>query len=228
MDGLAEFEECGRLWVRGAVPAADLDQLATAIPSDGRPGIRPDTGLPAFRYFSGHDPVGALARRLGLSPHPVRFVAFQKDETANWSVPWHQDRVVAVADRHESPGWSAWLPKGAYWHAEPPEALLERMIFIRLHIDAADETNGCLQLALGSHREGRVPADAASDIAARYPVEHCRAAPGDLLAVKALTLHRSAPSVSGAPRRALRIDYADRAMLPAPMSWALQPAAMSG
>lgn len=41
---------------------------------------------------------------------PTRVVTFDKSETANWGVPWHQDRVIAVQERHDVDGFENWSP----------------------------------------------------------------------------------------------------------------------
>ncbi|MBD3770186.1 MAG: phytanoyl-CoA dioxygenase family protein [Rhodobacterales bacterium] len=216
-----DFETNGRAWFRNAVPPADLERLAKSFPADGRAGDRPATDSEAAHYFAGPNPVSDIAAVLGLAPAPVRLAVFDKSPQTNWAVPWHQDRVIAVTGRHDMPGYRNWLPKDGYWHVEPPPEILQDMVFVRVHLDAADETNGCLQLALGSHRSGVVSSSDASSLANSLPIENCIAAPGDVLVVKALTLHRSASSAAASRRRAIRIDYVDRLALPPPLQWAL-------
>jgi phytanoyl-CoA dioxygenase PhyH len=150
---------------------------------------------------------------------PVRVVAFEKTEQSNWSLPWHQDRVIAVREKHEVAGFSTWSRKGDVWHCEPPLPYLDRMMFARLHIDAANETNGGLELALGTHKLGRVSAAEAHSRAQQAICEMCVAEAGDVLLAKALTLHRSQSSSVTRQRRAIRIDFsADH--LPPPLQWA--------
>jgi len=146
-------------------------------------------------------------------------VAFNKTEANNWTLPWHQDRVVALRERVEAPGFTNWTNKAGIWHAEAPIALLERMIFARVHLDPAGEPNGCLQLALGTHNQGKIPAADAERIAEAAPIENCIAARGDVLFAKALILHRSSSSRADSSRRAIRIDYCAEA-LPNPLAWA--------
>ena len=217
----ADFEATGRAWIRNAIPPADLKQLANNVHLDGRAGDRPATNSPIARYFGHSNPVSDIAAALGLDPGPVRLATFDKSMETNWTVPWHQDRVIAVAERHAVSGYTNWLRKDGYWHVEPPADVLKDMVFLRLHIDAANESNGCLQIAIGSHRAGRVPSSETLARANAAQIETCRAAPGDVLIVKALVLHRSAPSKSAASRRAIRIDYADRTILAPPLRWAL-------
>lgn len=139
---------------------------------------------------------------------PARVVAFNKSDGNNWGVPWHQDRVIAVAERHNAPGFGNWSRKAGTWHCEPPEEILEQMYFVRVHLDDSDAADGAMRIALGSHRLGIVPAAAARSIAGGLPQEDCGAARGDVLVLKMLTLHASRPSTTANPRRVFRIDYA--------------------
>lgn len=169
--------------------------------------------------LDGLEEVDALARRLLPGARPVRIVAFNKTDANNWTLPWHQDRVVALRERIETPGFTNWSNKAGIWHAEPPTELLERMIFARIHLDPADEDNGCLQLALGTHAHGKVAALEAAAIASSALIDNCVVERGDVLFAKALILHRSTPSRSRAGRRAVRVDYCAEP-LPAPLEWA--------
>jgi ectoine hydroxylase-related dioxygenase (phytanoyl-CoA dioxygenase family) len=97
---------------------------------------------------------------------------------------------------------------------------MESMIFARIHLDPATEENGCLELALGSHVQGRVAERNVEAVTANCVQEACVAARNDVLFAKALILHRSRPSRLSAQRAALRIDYS-AAQLPAPLAWSI-------
>jgi len=210
LESLLERE--GRVWARRALSNSDLTMLDGLASVDGIPGER-------LRISDGLEEVGALAASLLPNARVVRVVAFNKAESANWTLPWHQDRVIALQDRIETPGFTNWTNKAGIWHAEPPIELLERMIFARIHLDPACEDNGCLQLALGTHTLGKVAAADVEGVANAAPIEHCVAERGDVLFAKALILHRSSPSRTNANRRAIRIDYcADP--LPTSLAWA--------
>lgn len=206
------LEREGRVWARRALSNSNLTTLDGLASVDGIPGER-------LRISDGLEEVGALAASLLPNARIVRVVAFNKTEAANWTLPWHQDRVLALRERIETPGFTNWTNKAGIWHAEPPIELLERMIFVRIHLDPADDANGCLQLALGTHTRGKIAATDAQAVAKAAFVENCVAERGDVLFAKALILHRSSPSRTGANRRAIRIDYcADP--LPPPLEWA--------
>jgi ectoine hydroxylase-related dioxygenase (phytanoyl-CoA dioxygenase family) len=206
------LEQEGRVWFRRALSAASLTALDGATVVEEKPGER-------FSALPSLDEVDALAAHLLPNARSVRVVAFNKSETNNWTLPWHQDRVIALRERVETPGFTNWTNKAGIWHAEPPIELLESMIFARIHLDPADEENGCLQLALGTHALGKIAAADADAIARSAPIENCIAERGDVLFAKAPILHRSSPSRTNAGRRAIRIDYCAEA-LPPPLEWA--------
>ena len=206
------LEQEGRVWFRRALSVARLNELDAAAPSEGKPGAR-------IAALGGLEDVDALALQLLPGARPVRVVAFNKTEANNWTLPWHQDRVVALRERVETPGFTNWTNKAGIWHAEPPIEVMDRMIFARIHLDPADTENGCLQLALGTHARGKIAAADAEAIANAAAIENCVAARGDVLFAKALILHRSSPSRTNAGRRAIRIDYCAEE-LPHPLEWA--------
>ncbi|MCX7356631.1 MAG: phytanoyl-CoA dioxygenase family protein [Alphaproteobacteria bacterium] len=208
----ALLEQEGRVWLRRALSAASLAALDDATRLDSKPGGR----IPSLAASVELD---AIAATLLPGARPVRVIAFNKTEANNWTLPWHQDRVVALRERIETPGFSNWTNKAGIWHAEPPIELLERMIFARIHLDPADTENGCLQLALGTHARGKIAAADAEVMASASPNEDCIAERGDVLFAKALILHRSSPSRTNVGRRALRIDYSAEP-LPPPLEWA--------
>ncbi len=208
------LEETGRVWCRQVLSLSELEAL-DALCIAGKPGVRRNLDAATLEVIGAVDRV---ARDVLGQSGPIRVVAFDKDEENNWSLPWHQDRVVAVKGKEDVEGFSNWTQKAGVWHAEPPIELLTEMTFARVHLDRADRDNGCLQLALGTHGRGKIAASDAASVAEGSEIEHCVAERGDILFAKALILHRSAASFSSAPRRALRIDYCAES-LPAPLRW---------
>jgi hypothetical protein len=205
------IEHEGRVWRRCALALpADLQRLFDQDRAGARIVVSDEAWLAALT---------ALAKETLPDARPVRVIAFDKSTTNNWSLGWHQDRVVALRERIETPGFSNWTRKDGAWHAEPPLRLLQRMIFARAHVDASTEDNGCLRLALGSHRHGKIAAADAEALAQNCAQEDCLAEPGDVLFAQALMLHRSGPSRVSSRRRALRVDFC-AADLPAPLAWA--------
>ena len=154
---------------------------------------------------------------------PVRVVSFNKSKAANWRVPWHQDRVIAVENKAcDVPGFKNWSLKGGIWHCEPPEQILAQMLFVRVFLDVCTAANGGMVFAVGSHRGGLQQANRAAEYAAQFPTETEEAQSGDILVLPMLTLHRSGDAVAEQSRRIFRIDFAATA-LPTPLTWFEQP-----
>lgn len=216
---LRELETVGRVWFRKTLDEDELARFDRACQLDRAPGVRLQACEELARCAGASSTVARLADSLQPGARPVRYVAFNKSPDANWQVPWHQDRVIAVRERHPVGGFDNWTQKAGTWHVEPPADYLRDMIFARIHLDDTNERNGCLELALRTHLLGRISADVATDIAQDATVEPCRARRGDILFVKALTLHSSKRSQIVRPRRTLRIDFCARD-LPSPLAWA--------
>jgi hypothetical protein len=155
---------------------------------------------------------------LPAAPRPVRAIYFDKSPEANWLVPWHQDLTLALSARLEVPGFGPWSVKEGIPHVQPPIALLEQMLTIRLHLDDCDESNGALRVLPGSHRLGRLSAERITQLREQLPVVSCGLAAGDALLMRPLLLHSSGKSQTSSHRRVLHLEYA-AFDLPAGLAW---------
>lgn len=220
---IRDFETLGICLRSKVIPEADLIPLRAAF------GACVDRG-PGKRVFSLFGSGGGveLLRVLGdiashLSGRParmVRILAFDKTPETNWGVPWHQDRTIAVKQRAEVEGFGPWSVKGGVSHVAPPQALLEAMFSMRLHLDDCGADNGPLKVIPGSHRLGRLSVREVLDLGAREEASTCLAGAGDVLAMKALTVHASDPASAPRHRRVLHVDFST-ADLPPPLEWAI-------
>ena len=220
-DGLVgELEDLGRVWFRAALDADDLAAFEHAARNVAGPGTRLDQDRDLQQALGPDSAVTGALQHIQPGTRAVRVVMFNKSGRTNWAVPWHQDRIIAVAERHAVDGFANWSHKTGIWHCEPPVALLDRMLFVRVHLDNANAGNGAMEIALGSHRLGRVTTDEAEQAALSCKREICLAQRGDVQVLKMGILHRSRPSRTTAPRRAIRIDFcADN--LPPPLLWSI-------
>ena len=216
-----ELAFVGRTWLRGALTPNEISELAELTEAGTKPGVRMTMSNELDRLIGRQSSMASELRVFGVDTTPVRLVSFNKSERANWSVPWHQDRVIAVSQKIDIEGYSNWTPKAEYWHCEPPESVMNGIIFIRIHIDANSDENGPMEIALGSHRKGKIPSQDTGEVASSCEIEVCKANSGDVLVVHALTLHRSKTAQIPCTRRALRADYARRDLLIPKLQWAL-------
>ena len=165
------LESEGRVWVRDALDGNDLALLEDECQVADSPGMRLAWNERLSDVIGAASPLTRLARRLLPGAFPVRLVVFNKSSQANWLVPWHQDRVIAVRNKHAVKGFRNWTKKAGIWHVEPPIGLLQSMIFARVHLDDTEKENGCLELALGTHALGRVDTADAEERARSAPLE---------------------------------------------------------
>jgi hypothetical protein len=163
--------------------------------------------------------VGSIAsRHLGTAARPVRAVVFDKSAGCNWAVPWHQDRTIAVQERHQAPGFGPWSVKAGVVHVAPPMRVLEGMATLRVHLDDCDGDNAPLLIAPGSHRLGKVAAGEAAARAAEAEPVACIARAGDIWAYATPILHASERAARPRRRRVVQVDYAAEA-LPDGLDW---------
>lgn len=164
---------------------------------------------------------------LGQTPRLVRSLFFDKSRSANWSVAWHQDRFIAVREKHELPGYRSWSCKAGIVHVEPPREVLEQMLTARIHLDPCDESTGALRVIAGSHKRGILLQDLVDDMIDREPSTSCAGNAGDVFLMRPLLVHSSRSTKELTHRRILHFEYAG-VDLPAPLAWRYGKHAIGG
>ena len=215
---LSMEQDGAALHVSAALAVLTAIEAALAdIPPD-QAGVRLH-GIPALSRVLATGPVHDIATYyLGAQAHPVRAVLFDKSPGTNWALGWHQDRTIAVRERHDVPGFARWSTKAGVQHVEPPFSLLTRMVTIRIHLDPVPADNAPLLIALGSHRRGKVADHDAEAVALGSDTHACLAERGDVWAYATPILHASRAANGHRQRRVLQVDWSADA-LPAPLSW---------
>ncbi len=155
---------------------------------------------------------------IGSPARPVRALLFNKTNSTNWSLGWHQDRTIAVQRRLEIPGFETWTVKSGIPHVEPPFELIERMATVRIHLDEVDESNAPLLIAPGSHRLGRIVEADIEQVIERCGTEACLARPGEVWLYRTAILHASRRSTGVMQRRVLQVDFSS-SELPSGLAW---------
>lgn len=210
IERVLDARECGTL---GAA-LADL----TIDPRSG--GHRNLLARPEVAALCRHPRLAAVVREtLGAGAFACKATLFDKTPQANWKVAWHQDLSIAVRGETRPPGWKGWSLKAGVLHAQPPPAVLECMLALRLHLDDCNAGNGALRVIPGSHREGRLDEAATEAWKARDAELRCDVKAGGVLLMRPLILHASSAGESPAQRRVLHLEFAAQA-LPAGLDWA--------
>ncbi len=175
--------------------------------------------IPEVRQLAGSpDLLDLVDSILGPGSFAVRGLLFDKTMVANWSVPWHQDLTIAVRSRVESAGFGPWTVKAGITHVRPPVEVLEGMLTLRIHLDDCASGQGPLRVLPGSHRGGKLGAEATRGWLDRQPVVDCLVATGGVVLMRPLLLHASSAATEPSRRRVIHLEYAN-APLPGGVDW---------
>lgn len=204
---------------RAALNVLDRLEAALADIARKRAGVRLYGVSDLAELLATDLPLGTVAAlRLGAAAMPVRAVLFDKTPGVNWALGWHQDRTVAVRARADLAGWGPWSVKAGIQHVEPPFAVIEQMVTLRIHLDPVPIDNAPLLIAPGSHRLGRIAEPDIDMAVRRCGSVACLAERGDIWAYATPILHASAASTGHAHRRVLQVDYT-AVRLPPSLQW---------
>jgi ectoine hydroxylase-related dioxygenase (phytanoyl-CoA dioxygenase family) len=184
--------------------------LAGGSLARGRAGARHLMASPEVRELAS-DPrlLRLAAESLGGRAVPYRATLFEKSGRANWLVVWHQDTALPLAATVAGREWGPWSTKAGVLYAHAPAWALDRIVAVRVHLDASTRDNGPLRVIPGSHRAGVLSDDDVFALARRSEAVDCVVARGGVLAMRPLLVHSSSKARIDQPRRVLHIEYAD-------------------
>ena len=147
----------------------------------------------------------------------VKSIYFDKPETSNWYVPYHQDLTISVDKKMEIKNFELWTTKQNQFAVQPPIEFLENIITIRIHLDDTDENNGALRVVPKSHLKKIYRPET---IDWNKEIETiCRVKKGGIMLMKPLTLHSSKRITNNKKRRVIHIEFSNRE-LPNELKWA--------
>lgn len=160
-----------------------------------------------------------IDQALGEGWGVVRGLFFDKPPERSWTLPWHRDRTITVAEHVCVNGFTNPTVKAGIPHMIAPQWLLERMLTLRIHLDEVNHENGPLVVVPGSHRCEVSDDELANSEAAKMLPIHCRA--GDVFVMRPLLAHTSLLSTPGTlrHRRVIHLELAPAKILPEPLLW---------
>lgn len=143
---------------------------------------------------------------------PAGFVAvqctyFEKSRDQNWLVAPHQDLSIPVQHRVDHADLAGWSDKDGMLFVQPPIAVLEQLVALRLHIDDCQATDGALKVVPGSHRKGRLQEADKALLRDASGAVVCPVAPGGGMAMRPLLLHASSKATGTSRRRVLHFVF---------------------
>jgi ectoine hydroxylase-related dioxygenase (phytanoyl-CoA dioxygenase family) len=157
-------------------------------------------------------------RVLGQNAFLVQSLFFDKTPEANWNVAWHQDLMVPVEAKVEDPEYGPSSLKDGLWHVQPPAAVLEEILTVRLHLDPCSEDNGPLRVLPGSHSAGVLTAERIDNCRTRISATTCVVGRGGALLMRPLLVHASSRAKSPEHRRVIQLEFAAKP-LPGHAKW---------
>ncbi|AZA99771.1 phytanoyl-CoA dioxygenase [Chryseobacterium joostei] len=147
----------------------------------------------------------------------VKSIYFDKPETSNWYVAYHQDLTISVDKKLELSNFGPWTTKQNQFAVQPPLNILENIYTIRIHLDNTDENNGALKVVPKSHSKGIYRPETID-----WKIESekiCNVEKGGVMLMKPLILHGSNRTTNGKKRRVIHIEFSDME-LPEVLQWA--------
>ncbi|MGH7520818.1 MAG: phytanoyl-CoA dioxygenase family protein [Gemmatimonadales bacterium] len=221
MNSLADFakqvDASGFAIVPAVLEQDDLARLERLLPqsSGDSGGLRNLLDIGGIAELAASDPIRSLVDAIvGRDAFPVRGILFDKTPAANWKVSWHQDLTIAVGQRRDAPAYGPWSEKAGVVHVQPPVAVLERMLAVRLHLDESGTGNGPLRVLPGSHRAGALRDADILLWRSRVVEQLCLVPRGGVLLMRPLLLHASSPAVEPHHRRVVHLEYASCGLAP--------------
>jgi len=146
----------------------------------------------------------------------VKSIYFDKPQTSNWYVSYHQDLTISVDKKFELEGFEFWTTKQNQFAVQPPLNILQNIVTVRIHLDDTDENNGALKVVPKSHLKGIYRPETID-----WTVEkeiNCNVPKGGIMLMKPLLLHGSGRTTNNRQRRVIHIEFSSQE-LPSELSW---------
>jgi len=211
------MEQDGFAVVPACLDEAEVERLCVHFDDDQYPQ-RNLLSVPSIQRLARSKLVRELMDTLlGPKCFAVRGMFFNKNESSNWKVAWHQDLTIAVRERGDVDGFGPWTTKAGVLHVQPPMGVMRGMLTIRLHLDESGPDNGPLRVIAGSHKEGRLSPKQVANLEKENCVT-CTVPRGGALLMRPLLLHASSKCVAPKPRRVIHLEFA-ASELPLGLEW---------
>lgn len=225
-----DIAENGFVTIENVYTDHEIDQIITLInQADQRKAVfRKSTELFAIRQFLKEIPCVTklifnshlqtiIQQVFGHNYFVVKSIYFDKPETSNWYVSYHQDLTISVDKKVELENFGPWTTKQHQYAVQPPIDILENMFTIRIHLDDTDENNGALRVIPKSHSK-KIYRPETIDWTTEVETI-CNVRKGGVMIMKPLILHSSSRTTNNKKRRVIHIEFSNQE-LPTELKWA--------
>jgi ectoine hydroxylase-related dioxygenase (phytanoyl-CoA dioxygenase family) len=146
----------------------------------------------------------------------VKSIYFDKPETSNWFVSYHQDLTISVDKKIDIENFGPWTVKQNQFAVQPAIDILQNIFTIRIHLDDTDENNGALEVVPKSHLKGIYRPETINWTFETKTI--CNVPAGGLMIMKPLLLHASDKTTNNKKRRIIHIEFSNME-LPKDLGW---------
>ena len=157
-----------------------------------------------------------LKELLGERYFVVKSIFFDKPQTSNWYVSYHQDLTISVDKKLDLKGFEFWTKKQNQFSVQPPIDILQNVVTVRIHLDDTDQNNGALKVVPKSHLKG-ICRPETIDWSIEKEV-NCNVFKGGIMLMKPLLLHSSGRTTNNKQRRVIHIEFSNLE-LPTELNW---------
>jgi hypothetical protein len=147
----------------------------------------------------------------------VKSIYFDKPETSNWFVSYHQDLTISVDKKLEIENFGPWTVKQNQFAVQPTLDILKNIFTIRVHLDDTNEDNGALKVIPKSHLKNIYRPENINWTTETEII--CNVSKGGLMIMKPLLLHGSNKTTNNKKRRVIHIEFSNQ-NLPTGLNWA--------
>jgi ectoine hydroxylase-related dioxygenase (phytanoyl-CoA dioxygenase family) len=224
-----ELAENGFTTVENIYSEQEVQQILTAIDrtDQSKETYRKSDDLFAIRQFLKEIPESVelifndnlrdlIDKLFGENFFVVKSIYFDKPETSNWFVAYHQDLTISVDRKTELEGYGPWTTKQNQFAVQPPIEILENISTIRIHLDDTDENNGALRVIPKSHLKS-IYRPETIDWSVETEIS-CVVQRGGAMIMKPLILHSSSRTTNNKRRRVIHIEFSNKE-LPSELKW---------
>jgi ectoine hydroxylase-related dioxygenase (phytanoyl-CoA dioxygenase family) len=228
MNHIIELKANGFATIDNIYTHQEVEQILTVINQveTNKDTFRKSADLFAIRQFLKEIPAvyshifnknlnNLIENSFGKGYFVVKSIYFDKPETSNWFVPFHQDLTISVDKKLNLDNFGPWTVKQNQYAVQPPLDILENIFTIRIHLDDTDENNGALKVIPQSHLD-QIFKDNFIDLSNETT---CKVKKGGVMLMKPLLLHSSNRTTNNQKRRVIHIEFSNRE-LPNGLNWA--------
>lgn len=170
-----------------------------------------------IKYIFNDNLQNVIRNIFGDNYFAVKSIYFDKPESSNWYVSYHQDLTISVDKKLDLDGFGPWTVKQNQFAVQPPLEILKNIFTIRIHLDDTDENNGALKVINGSHLKD-IYRPATIDWTTEVETI-CNVDKGGIMIMKPLLLHSSSKTTNNKKRRVIHIEFINQE-LPTELKWA--------